>query len=203
MHSAVLKRLAPAARRSSAVQRRIAERVLSAAANECSSSTSAATPRMLADWRLPHIVASRHSAVLARNAHSKPSVLKPRSGPPPLDAEGLLDEHVYHEAADAQMDRLHDWLEPICEAEEEEDFDLELSMGVLTLKLGRHGTYVINKQAPNRQIWFSSPLSGPGRYNLDYAGGLWRSNRDTRSLEGVLSAELSKMLGRPIPPPVS
>jgi len=31
--------------------------------------------------------------------------------------------------------------------------------GVLTLKLGEHGTYVINKQPPNKQIWLSSPIS--------------------------------------------
>lgn len=29
---------------------------------------------------------------------------------------------------------------------------------VLTLKLGSLGTYVINKQTPNRQIWMSSPV---------------------------------------------
>lgn len=31
--------------------------------------------------------------------------------------------------------------------------------GVLTLKLDEHGTYVINKQPPNKQIWLSSPIS--------------------------------------------
>ncbi len=30
--------------------------------------------------------------------------------------------------------------------------------GVLTVKLGKLGTYVINKQTPNRQIWWSSPI---------------------------------------------
>ena len=30
--------------------------------------------------------------------------------------------------------------------------------GVLTLKLGDKGTYVINKQPPNKQIWLSSPV---------------------------------------------
>ena len=29
---------------------------------------------------------------------------------------------------------------------------------VLTLKVGPLGTYVINKQTPNRQIWLSSPV---------------------------------------------
>ena len=35
--------------------------------------------------------------------------------------------------------------------------------GVLTVKLGQRGTYVINKQVPNRQIWMSSPV----RYKHD------------------------------------
>lgn len=40
---------------------------------------------------------------------------------------------------------------------------------MLTLRLGELGTYVINKQTPNRQIWMSSPMSGPVRY--DWAPG--------------------------------
>lgn len=39
--------------------------------------------------------------------------------------------------------------------------------GVLTVKLGRHGTYVINKQTPNRQIWLSSPV------RCDQQEGAW------------------------------
>ena len=30
--------------------------------------------------------------------------------------------------------------------------------GVLTVKLGAKGTYVINKQSPNLQVWWSSPV---------------------------------------------
>jgi frataxin len=33
-----------------------------------------------------------------------------------------------------------------------------LQDGVLTIRLGDKGTYVINKQTPNRQLWFSSPI---------------------------------------------
>jgi frataxin len=44
------------------------------------------------------------------------------------------------------------------------DFDVSYSMGVLTLHVSpKVGTYVINKQTPNRQIWLSSPLTGPKR----------------------------------------
>ena len=41
--------------------------------------------------------------------------------------------------------------------------DTRFQNGVLTVKLGEAGTYVINKQAPNQQIWLSSPVSGPKR----------------------------------------
>lgn len=37
--------------------------------------------------------------------------------------------------------------------------------GVLTLAFPPHGTYVLNKQPPNKQIWLSSPVSGPKRYD--------------------------------------
>ena len=45
--------------------------------------------------------------------------------------------------------------------------DVSLASGVLTVVIPDHGTYVINKQSPNRQIWLSSPVSGPARYNLN------------------------------------
>ena len=48
---------------------------------------------------------------------------------------------------------------------------LGAQQGVLTLKLGKLGTYVINKQAPNHQIWMSSPVRcGPVPY-VDWARG--------------------------------
>lgn len=40
---------------------------------------------------------------------------------------------------------------------------LHLQSGVLNLRLGEHGTYVINKQPPNKQIWLSSPRRWVGR----------------------------------------
>ena len=44
--------------------------------------------------------------------------------------------------------------------------DTTLSDGVLTVKLSQFGIYVLNKQTPNKQIWLSSPVSGPYRYDI-------------------------------------
>jgi len=42
--------------------------------------------------------------------------------------------------------------------------------GVLTLSFGDVGKYVLNKQPPNKQIWLSSPVSGPSRYDYVVEG---------------------------------
>jgi frataxin len=60
------------------------------------------------------------------------------------------------------------------------------------------GTYVINKQTPNRQLWLSSPVSGPKRYNYDLQHREWRNTRDGHSLYALLSKELTQLLNTPI-----
>jgi len=80
----------------------------------------------------------------------------------------------------------------------EEEWEVSYSAGVLTLSCGPHGTYVINKQPPNSQIWLSSPLSGPRRY--DYCGthDCWFYNRDGTTLKGLLEEELGQFTGEKV-----
>jgi len=60
---------------------------------------------------------------------------------------------------------------------------------VLTVKFGEpHGTYVINRQTPNKQIWLSSPKSGPKRY--DFMNGQWIYKHDGKSLHELLDDEI-------------
>uniref|UniRef100_A0A0N5C6Z9 ferroxidase n=1 Tax=Strongyloides papillosus TaxID=174720 RepID=A0A0N5C6Z9_STREA len=68
------------------------------------------------------------------------------------------------------------------------EYDVSYSMGVLNIKISDQvGTYVLNKQTPNRQIWLSSPLSGPKRY--DYMKGDWVYKHDNVSLDQLLTIE--------------
>jgi frataxin len=66
--------------------------------------------------------------------------------------------------------------------------------------------YVLNKQPPNKQIWFSSPISGPKRFDWvvlaegmnDKEGsgvGDWIYMRDGTSLTEVLRKELGVDVG--------
>ena len=73
--------------------------------------------------------------------------------------------------------------------------------GVLTLAFPPNGTYVLNKQPPNKQIWLSSPITGPKRYDYVLLSegqdakegtgrGEWVYLRDGSSLTELLEKEI-------------
>ncbi|KAK9474310.1 uncharacterized protein V1510DRAFT_411887 [Dipodascopsis tothii] len=111
------------------------------------------------------------------------------AGPPGASAEDILVRE-YHAVADETMEAILLACEDLAESFPE--IDVELAQGVLNLEVPGVGIYVINKQPPNRQIWLSSPLSGPKRY--DYVDGKWTYGRDGSTLGDLLRAETSEAL---------
>lgn len=111
---------------------------------------------------------------------------------------GQMSEIDYHSVADETMDSLTEAFEDIgdtlpCDPE----YDAQYSSGVLTVKISeKDGTYVINKQPSNLQIWLSSPVSGPFRYDLE--DGTWVYKRTSQTLHELLSDEVSKIFNTPI-----
>ena len=81
---------------------------------------------------------------------------------------GLVTDAEYAKEANEALESLSDkFSELVEEVEEWSEADPTLADGVLTVKLGvKFGTYVINKQTPNKQLWLSSPVSGPARFDL-------------------------------------
>ncbi|KIK02298.1 hypothetical protein K443DRAFT_97184 [Laccaria amethystina LaAM-08-1] len=100
----------------------------------------------------------------------------------------------YHLLSDATMDALLESLENLLDVLGNPSYEVEYHSGVLTLSLGEHGTYVINKQPPNKQIWLSSPFSGPKRYDYSEADDNWVYSRDGLALGNLMNAELSNAL---------
>lgn len=86
-------------------------------------------------------------------------------------------------------DQLGDWLE------------VDLEGGILTLELPDGGTYIVNKHAPSREIWLSSPRSGAWHFAA-VEGGAWRSTRPGPAgpleFPALLAEELGAASGRPI-----
>ncbi|CAG9463558.1 unnamed protein product [Pedinophyceae sp. YPF-701] len=103
-------------------------------------------------------------------------------------------EGEFNKVADHTLEQLDEDIEIFVEEHGGDDCDVNFGQGVLTVNLGSRGTYVLNKQGPNRQIWTSSPVSGPLRF--DYAGnGRWVYARDGRELHALLETELSDAFG--------
>jgi frataxin len=129
----------------------------------------------------------------------------------------------YHSLADDFMERLLAVLEK--RADDKGDLEVEYSVscshlspnhppvpsqqpqtdnqknGILNILLRDGGEYVLNKQPPSKQIWLSSPKSGPRRYDWVVMGdsqyekqdtgyGEWMHIRDRTTLSGLLSLEL-------------
>jgi frataxin len=73
-----------------------------------------------------------------------------------------------------------------------DDYDVTYSNNVLTIRLGPDkGTYVLNTQTPNSQIWLSSPVSGPYRY--DFIDNKWVYKHTGETLHELLSKEFSEI----------
>lgn len=81
-------------------------------------------------------------------------------------------ESEYHNVADQTLHTIQDTLDfyfednPSLSSSGAMTPDISYASGVLTIALSQ-GTWVLNKQTPNRQIWWSSPISGPRRYEYD------------------------------------
>ncbi len=67
--------------------------------------------------------------------------------------------------------------------------------------MGQKGTYILNKQPPNKQIWLSSPITGPKRFDWvlysegqhqkeGTGSGDWVYLKDAMSLSDLVKKEL-------------
>ncbi|PKY05880.1 Frataxin-like domain-containing protein [Aspergillus campestris IBT 28561] len=113
-----------------------------------------------------------------------------------------LNDESYHQYSEHYLDVLQNEVEKA--QEEGSDMEAEYSAGVLNIIVPALGTYVLNKQPPNRQIWLSSPITGPKRFDWvvegdqmhekqesrPYNSGQWIYLRDGSNLTDILNGEL-------------
>ncbi|KAI1471747.1 Frataxin, partial [Daldinia caldariorum] len=108
----------------------------------------------------------------------------------PKDSSSSITMAQYHDLADEYLDAVLTKFEEL--QDEHGEIDVEYSSGVMTVKIPNVGTYVINKQPPNKQIWLSSPVSGPKRYDYVRSAegkGEWVYYRDGSTLTELLLKE--------------
>jgi frataxin len=101
-----------------------------------------------------------------------------------------VDESNFATRADRTLSRLAEVIEEILG----DRLDVELNAGVLTIELESGGQYVINKHAPTRQIWLSSPVSGASHFDFREGAG-WVATKTEARLEPMLADELAAATG--------
>ncbi|XP_057337530.1 frataxin homolog, mitochondrial [Microplitis mediator] len=105
-----------------------------------------------------------------------------------------LDSVQFEKISDDTLESLTEYFDELIEqATHLDDADVSYGDGVLTVKFGnKYGTYVINRQSPNKQIWLSSPTSGPKRY--DFIDGTWIYKHDGKPLHELLDNEIPSIV---------
>ncbi|ELU05232.1 hypothetical protein CAPTEDRAFT_156441 [Capitella teleta] len=102
-----------------------------------------------------------------------------------------LSQAEFEDVCEETLDSLAEFFEDLGDSNfTSDEYDINFASGVLTVQLGGdRGTYVINKQSPNKQVWLSSPSSGPKRY--DFLNSTWIYKHDGMTLHDLLTSEIS------------
>ncbi|AFC71403.1 iron donor protein CyaY [Rickettsia australis] len=94
-----------------------------------------------------------------------------------------MNNTEFSKIADITIAYIADTIE---EQDKEVSIDVDLQGDILNLDTDE-GIYVINKQSAAKEIWLSSPVSGP--YHFFYEQGKWK-NRVGLELMAILTEEL-------------
>ena len=84
-------------------------------------------------------------------------------------------------------------LEDLCEVFTDMPFTAETDIkdDQLSWEVQGVGEYVFNKQRPLKQLWVSSPLSGPARFELQ--GESWINLRSRKPLHRFMQDEIAEI----------
>ncbi len=77
---------------------------------------------------------------------------------------------------------------------DESDFEVELTMGILTLEFPDGDKYVINSHRAARQVWMAADRAA---WHFDLKGDHWVAQKSGDELIAALETVVSRKLGRP------
>ncbi|KAK3990756.1 hypothetical protein QBC44DRAFT_264242 [Cladorrhinum sp. PSN332] len=146
-------------------------------------SSSIATPRFISNSTVRKNIRTPDNKPVEPKTVGMPEVIKT-----PAD----VTETEYHTIADELMERALHHFEELQDTRS--DMDVEFNAGVLKVTFSPDvGAYVINKQPPNKQIWLSSPKSGPKRFDYVMLGDSQQDKQDTASGDWIYLRDGSRL----------
>lgn len=139
-----------------------------------------------------HLTVNKHHLVRRHQQLRFNSITASTDGSIIPDDVQKLTSNEYHKVSNDAFEQMVDELDMFFEDNKILEAEITEEAGSLEINCSE-GTYVINKQAPTKQIWLSSPISGPKRF--DYHNGRWICLRDGEKLSNLLQNEITQMYG--------
>ena len=97
-----------------------------------------------------------------------------------------MTESEFHGAVEAVLLRIEASLE------DEEDLDVDLESGILTVTCPDSSKVIVNRQTPNREIWVAARSGG---FHFRFRDGEWRDTRSGDELFASLSRIVASQAG--------
>ena len=105
----------------------------------------------------------------------------------------MATDHEFSDRADRFMTEVLASLDEL----DSEDFDAELSMGVLSVEFADGKKCIMNRQVAAHQIWLAHHATA-WHFDFDEPSGRWLDTKGRGDLRAVLSATISEKVGHPI-----
>jgi CyaY protein len=99
-----------------------------------------------------------------------------------------MTDNEYHQQVDAILLHLEESIDDI----EQVDLDYESAGGILTIDFPNGSKIIINKQAPNQQIWVATKFDG---HHFDLVDQQWIDNRSGKEFWQLICEAASKQAG--------
>ena len=97
-----------------------------------------------------------------------------------------MNESEFHGAVDAVLARIERSLE------DEQDLDIDLESGILTIECPDGSRIIVNRQTPNREIWVAARSGG---FHFVAREGAWRDTRSGDELFASLARIIASQAG--------
>jgi len=101
-----------------------------------------------------------------------------------------MTEAEFHRVVDTTLLRIETAVE-----QADDDIDIDMQAGVLTLTFADRSKVIVSRQAPLRQLWLAARSGG---FHFDYRDGQWCRDSDGATLPVVLTDVCSAQSGSPI-----
>jgi hypothetical protein len=103
-----------------------------------------------------HAVAAQNAIFTSRLVVDRRTVVLPTTS---TCIRYFQSEAAFHKDADNTLHTIEIAVEELLDSQEEnDDYDVGNASGVLNIRIYPHGTWCINKQTPNRQLWVSGAM---------------------------------------------